>query len=166
MFFQKPETIQVSHNLLQDPNFFQLLLQIDIDLAAQTPPVHVSVAARSIKPTIHANRAVALLKYGIATRRASAFVVAGAASARRPCRCVFWGGVCICHWRWCCSRPGMPGRLQRPPSRNCAKRWLFLRELFNVGVPGGLNASQQRYFGRATAPASCPRSIRPSFRTA
>jgi hypothetical protein len=42
--FQRPfdlrqETIKVCHILLQDPKFFQLLLQIDIDLAAQTRAV-------------------------------------------------------------------------------------------------------------------------------
>lgn len=36
LFRPRTETIKVCHTLLQDPSFFQLLLHIDIDLAAQT----------------------------------------------------------------------------------------------------------------------------------
>lgn len=35
--FRRPGTIKVCHILLQNPKFFQLPLQIDIDPAAQTP---------------------------------------------------------------------------------------------------------------------------------
>ena len=39
LYRTRQETIKVCHILLQNPRFFQLLLQIDIDLAAQTRAV-------------------------------------------------------------------------------------------------------------------------------